>query len=89
MKPEQLLYAKTHEWVAVEPDSSGGKSRLSPSSVAKAAASIALRSSALRRTFQTNVGNIGITSDVSIHGAASLIMATLARFVWFSPLRGI
>src|SRR5260370_14879211 len=22
MKPEQLLYAKTHEWVAVEPDSS-------------------------------------------------------------------
>ena len=25
MKPEQLLYAKTHEWVAVEPDSSGGK----------------------------------------------------------------
>src|SRR6266436_2929058 len=25
MKPEQLLYAKTHEWVAVEPDSGGGK----------------------------------------------------------------
>jgi glycine cleavage system H protein len=25
MKPEQLLYAKTHEWVAVDPDSSGGK----------------------------------------------------------------
>src|SRR5437868_15410442 len=25
MKPEQLLYAKTHEWAAVEPDSSGGK----------------------------------------------------------------
>jgi glycine cleavage system H protein len=25
MKPEQLLYAKTHEWVAVEPNSSGGK----------------------------------------------------------------
>jgi glycine cleavage system H protein len=24
MKPEQLLYAKTHEWVAVEPGSSGG-----------------------------------------------------------------
>ena len=24
MKPEQLLYAKTHEWVAVEPDSGGG-----------------------------------------------------------------
>ncbi len=25
MKPEQLLYAKTHEWVAIEPDSGGGK----------------------------------------------------------------
>jgi glycine cleavage system H lipoate-binding protein len=25
MKPEQLLYAKTHEWVAVEPGSSGEK----------------------------------------------------------------
>jgi glycine cleavage system H protein len=25
MKPEQLHYAKTHEWVAVEPGSSGGK----------------------------------------------------------------
>src|SRR5262245_49666995 len=25
MKPEQFLYAKTHEWVAVEPDSSGRK----------------------------------------------------------------
>jgi glycine cleavage system H protein len=25
MKPEQLLYAKTHEWVHVEPDASGAK----------------------------------------------------------------
>ena len=25
MKPEQLLYAKTHEWVHVEPDATGGK----------------------------------------------------------------
>jgi glycine cleavage system H protein len=25
MKPEQLLYAKTHEWVVVEPGSSGEK----------------------------------------------------------------
>ena len=25
MKPEQLLYAKTHEWVHVEPDAAGGK----------------------------------------------------------------
>lgn len=25
MKPEQLLYAKTHEWVRVENDPSGGK----------------------------------------------------------------
>ncbi|HEY1603151.1 MAG TPA: glycine cleavage system protein GcvH [Pirellulales bacterium] len=25
MKPEKLLYAKTHEWVAIEPDATGGK----------------------------------------------------------------
>ncbi len=25
MKPEQLLFAKTHEWVYVEPDTGGGK----------------------------------------------------------------
>lgn len=25
MKPEQLLYAKTHEWVWVEPDGKGGQ----------------------------------------------------------------
>lgn len=25
MKPEQLLFAKTHEWVHVEPDASGAK----------------------------------------------------------------
>ncbi len=25
MKPEKLLFAKTHEWVAIEPDSSGAK----------------------------------------------------------------
>jgi glycine cleavage system H protein len=25
VKPEKLLYAKTHEWVAIEPDATGGK----------------------------------------------------------------
>jgi glycine cleavage system H protein len=25
VKPEQLLYAKTHEWAAIEPDGKGGK----------------------------------------------------------------
>ncbi len=38
-------------------------------------ASIAARKSALSWSFQTNVGNMGMTSDASIHGSFSLAMS--------------